>query len=144
LALGTLQSLEHLITLYSFTDIAKNLRGPYNQQIDLPAPLAHLKLKVMMGNYSSDYAFQSDLMRLFNSLNDAHTIYTAPQGYECGLVRPFAVELTSGQSGKHWVFKPGALSVAADHVFNTVYGFKPSDSYGQEFIAIVCADVQFT
>lgn len=136
LALGTLESLEHLITLYSFTDIAKNSGGPYDLHVDLPVSLGAIKSKVLALGYTSDYAFHMDLMNLFNSLNDAHTVYMAPAGYMCGLARPFRPLLSNDANGRHWTFEAGLLSFATDTVWQSVWGVTPSQSFNKNLTAI--------
>jgi hypothetical protein len=82
----TISVLRQLVDLYSFTDVLKADLAPWHMTIDLNARLDEISKK----NYNNDYDFHSDLNRLFNSLNDAHTMYYPPYPYSiCYGFKPF-------------------------------------------------------
>jgi hypothetical protein len=87
---STVATLQQLISLYSFTDIAVDSGAPYNMKVSF-LPFFFIKNKVNLtsgvdaiavANYTGDWAFQSDLVQLFNQLNDGHTLYYSPAGYQ--------------------------------------------------------------
>jgi ElaB/YqjD/DUF883 family membrane-anchored ribosome-binding protein len=128
--------LDSLVALYSFTDIAKNSGPPYFVQVDLPTSLAAIKANVLGGGYSSDYIFQSDIMRLFNGLNDAHTNYRAPEGYNCDLRRPYHPVFVTDEEGARFVFEPGSFNELTDFVWQTGAGMTPSLLFGKAFFQV--------
>lgn len=74
LSLTSLRTLEPLIT---YKQVA-TLHNFLFVQVDLSAGLDVIQSKT----YTSDWAFQLDMASLFNQLNDAHTLYYTPSGYQ--------------------------------------------------------------
>jgi len=123
-ALDTMDSLNSLADLYSFTDMSKDSGAPYNLKVDLRGTLAQIKSKVQAKSYTNDYQFQSDLMNLFNPLFDAHTLYMAPSGYQCFLLRPFNLEASVDASTNSMVYnlREGPLGANTAAIWKQVFG----------------------
>jgi hypothetical protein len=68
---------------------------PYHVNVDLASALD----TIAENNYVRDYDFHMDLSRLFNKLNDAHTMYYAPSPYlGCLGVKAFSLFPTTFQA----------------------------------------------
>jgi hypothetical protein len=122
--LDTLNAISSLIDLYSFTDISKDSGAPYHLNVDLRGTLASIKNKVNNKAYSNDYEFQVDLMNMFNPLNDAHTLYRGPSGYQCFLLRPFNIEagLDSTKTKQVYTLREGPLGATTAQIWQQVFG----------------------
>mgnify|MGYP001028185862 CR=1 FL=1 len=73
----TLDVLNQLFTMYSFTDIVADSGAPWNLQVNVWSELNRINSTV----YPNDYAMVVDIQTLFNKLYDAHTLYAAPPPY---------------------------------------------------------------
>ena len=123
-ATSTLSALRSLVDLYSFTDISANSGAPYDLKVDLRGALTAMENKVKSGGYGNDYAFQTDVLNAFNPLMDAHTLYRAPEGYQCFMLRPFNIEASLDESGKdmQYTLREGPLGANTAQVWKQVFG----------------------
>lgn len=121
-AKSTLAGLKSLVELYSFTDSAIDSGAPYNLKVDLRALISAMEAKVDANSYSNDYAFQKDVMDAFNPLNDAHTLYVAPNGYRCFLIRPFNIEAAVSGSDMQYTLREGPLGAQTKQVWSQIFG----------------------
>lgn len=125
-AVSTLDALDSLTDLYSFTDLAVNSGAPYNIKVDLRGGLASIRSKVSSGAYSNDYAFQTDIMNLMNPLFDAHTLYRAPGGYQCFFLRPFNIEAAVVSGELQFTLRTGPLGDSTNQIWSSVFNFNPA------------------
>jgi len=122
-AQDTIKALKSLRELYSFTDISANSGAPYDLKSDLYQLIDAMESKVNNNQYSNDYAFQTDVMNAFNPLFDAHTLYRAPAGYNCFLIRPFNIEAAVGPSGNDMVYtlRPGPFDATTVTMWKQIF-----------------------
>ena len=120
-AAATVSSLKSLIDLYSFTDMSANSGMPYDLKVDLRRLVADIDNKVKANAYSNDYAFQTDVMNAFNPLFDAHTLYRAPAGYQCFLIRPFNIEASVSGSSMQYTLRPGPFGLNTPDMWKSVF-----------------------
>lgn len=125
---STVTLLRQLTQLYAFTDVAMNSGPPWNMQVNLSAGLDAIEAN--FSNYVNDYAFHSDVMRLFDSLNDGHTLYEAPVPYiSCFLLRPFSVFTYYNGVQLTVTLNIGYLGA---NFFSQYATFDPTPYYGEE------------
>jgi hypothetical protein len=104
---GTLTQLRNLIKLYAFGDLASHSGYPFYIQVDLEAELDEIETK----NYTSDWEFESDIVRLFNRLGDAHTLFYGPSCYQLFFFwHPFILNSTV-VDGRHVIVAAGESTV---------------------------------
>ena len=125
-AKATLDGMDALADLYSFTDMARDSGAPYNIQVDLRGNLASFRQKLNNGGYGNDYAFQTDLMNMMNPLFDAHTLYRGPSGYQCFFLRPFNIEAAVVNNQMQYTLRAGPLGAAGNQIWKNVFGVDPT------------------
>lgn len=121
-AKGTVAALKSLTELYSFSDISSNSGAPYELKNDLRKLVSAMETKVNAGSYTSDYAFQKDVMDAFNPLNDAHTLYVGPGGYRCFLLRPFNIEASVSNNVMKYTLREGPLGAQTKTIWTQIFG----------------------
>lgn len=131
-------SLQGLVKLYSFGDLARNSGPPFHLRVDLKQGLLDIKEKI--STFTTDYEFQKALINLFNRLYDAHTLYRMPKSYsKCVFVRPFSVESSLDESNGRQIFtlRQGVLGDLGDEVWNKLLLFDPKEYIGAEVASIL-------
>lgn len=134
--MATLDGMDSLADLYSFTDMARDSGAPYNIKVDLRGNLAQFRQKLNSGGYTSDYAFQTDLMNMMNPLFDAHTLYRAPSGYQCFMLRPFNIEAGIQNGQMSYTLRTGPLGASGNNIWQSVFGVNPTPYVDQVVTAI--------
>lgn len=137
LAVGTMDSMDALIDLYSFTDISKDSGAPYNLKVDLRGEAKRIRDKISSG-YVSDYEFQTDLLNLMGPLNDAHTLYMAPAGYRCFMTRAFNLEASVDSTKTKMVYtlREGPLGALTSLIWQMIFGVDVSSYMNQVVVGI--------
>ena len=134
---ATLNAMDSLVDLYSFTDLARDSGAPYNIKVDLRSNLAQFRQKLNNGGYTNDYEFQSDLMNTMNLLLDAHTLYRGPAGYRCFFSRPFNLDASYNNNNTlSYTLRLGPLGAAGDELWRSTFGINPADFVGQVITSI--------
>jgi hypothetical protein len=133
----TVAAMTSLADLYSFTDMAANSGPPYSINVDLRLTINAIQSKLMAGGYSGDYAFQVDLMNMMNPLFDAHTLYRAPSGYNCFMVRPFDIEASlDGQGNMAYNLRQGPLGQITTQIWANLFNFDVTPYMNKAVVAI--------
>jgi hypothetical protein len=128
----TITVLRQLAELYSFTDIARNSGPPWNMQVDLIAGLNTIASN--FPNYTSDYHFHEDIIRLFTSLYDGHTVYFAPLPYyNCILIAPFSLYAINNGGQLQVFLEPGVVNSS---LFLSLTGFNSTPYFDQELVQV--------
>jgi hypothetical protein len=77
----TIDSLTKSLALFTFLELAAN--PPRDNGLDTPSVILEAELAriSLSAQYSNDFEFQNDLVRVYGQLNDAHSLYFRPKNY---------------------------------------------------------------
>jgi hypothetical protein len=128
----TMEIMERVMALYSFSDIVQAGLSPYLLNVDWPGMLNH----VNSTTYGNDFEFHNALGAGMATLLDAHAIYYVPSGYRAfATIRPFSLTSSLVNGTQQYFAAPSRIS---SDVYSALCGCETDLSvfYGRRILYI--------